>query len=565
MNLVAYGNQNVILNGNPKKTFFTTTYSQYTNFGLQKFRIDFDGQRKLRMTDQSVFEFKVPRYGDLLMDTYLVVDLPNIWSPVIPPICNSAPEAPTHTWQPYEFKWIKNLGSQMIETIRFKIGGQTIQEFTGQYMYNLVERDFDKAKKELYYKMTGNVVELNDPANAYGRVNVYPNAMVGNTDDYDKAGAEPSIRARQIYVPLNIWFTLASKMALPLVSLQYVEMTIEVTIKPVQDLFVVRNISMKTDEAVSDVGYYRKPNFADPTYSFYKFLQQPPEVNIYPTNNDIWPSKRTDWAADVHLLATYGFLSDREVEKFAREEQRYLIKEVYTKTYNDIVGSKRQDIFSQGLVCNWMWFFQRSDATMRNEWSNYTNWPYDGVLPFNVYIPNSSTNKPYIGDCSGNSYYPSEDLSNNPTGIYWTGIYQPMNQKDIMSSWGLLVDGKYRENVQPSGVVNYVEKYVRTSGNAPDGLFSYNFCLNTSPFDFQPSGAMNMSKFTNITFEVETMYPILDEEAQVKTICNLDGEVIGIQKPSWGVFEYTYDMTVMEERYNVLILSNGIGGLEFSR
>ena len=28
MNLVAYGNQNVILNGNPKKTFFTTTYSK---------------------------------------------------------------------------------------------------------------------------------------------------------------------------------------------------------------------------------------------------------------------------------------------------------------------------------------------------------------------------------------------------------------------------------------------------------------------------------------------------------------------------------------------------------
>ena len=104
MNLVAYGNQNVILNGNPKKTFFTTTYSQYTNFGLQKFRIDFDGQRKLRMTDPSVFEFKVPRYGDLLMDTYLVVDLPNIWSPVIPPKCDSSPQAPTFSWQPYEFK-----------------------------------------------------------------------------------------------------------------------------------------------------------------------------------------------------------------------------------------------------------------------------------------------------------------------------------------------------------------------------------------------------------------------------------------------------------------------------
>ena len=74
LNLVAYGNQNVILNGNPSKTFFKTTYAKYTNFGLQKFRIDFSGQRTLRLTASSVFDFTVPRYGDLLMDTYLVVN-----------------------------------------------------------------------------------------------------------------------------------------------------------------------------------------------------------------------------------------------------------------------------------------------------------------------------------------------------------------------------------------------------------------------------------------------------------------------------------------------------------
>ena len=78
LNLVAFGNQNVILNGNPSKTFFKTTYAKYTNFGLQKFRLDFEGQRTLRMTDSSVFNFTVPRYADLLMDTYLVVNLPNI-------------------------------------------------------------------------------------------------------------------------------------------------------------------------------------------------------------------------------------------------------------------------------------------------------------------------------------------------------------------------------------------------------------------------------------------------------------------------------------------------------
>ena len=48
LNIVAYGQQNIILNGNPSKTFFKCVYSKYTNFGLQKFRIDFEGQRNMR-------------------------------------------------------------------------------------------------------------------------------------------------------------------------------------------------------------------------------------------------------------------------------------------------------------------------------------------------------------------------------------------------------------------------------------------------------------------------------------------------------------------------------------
>ena len=174
LNLVAYGNQNVILTGNPTKTMFKCTYAKYTNFGLQKFRIDYDGLRTMQIDSTSHFSFKVPRYADLLMDTYLVVTLPTIWSPIFPPTDTSNNDVESR-WRPYEFKWIKHIGTQMIERVRFTIGGQTIQEYTGQYLYNLVERDFNTAKKELYYKMTGRT-EINDPANAYGNINTYPNA-----------------------------------------------------------------------------------------------------------------------------------------------------------------------------------------------------------------------------------------------------------------------------------------------------------------------------------------------------------------------------------------------------
>ena len=50
MNLVATGQQNIILNGNPSKTFWKAAYKKYTNFGKQNFRLDFDGTPSLSLT-----------------------------------------------------------------------------------------------------------------------------------------------------------------------------------------------------------------------------------------------------------------------------------------------------------------------------------------------------------------------------------------------------------------------------------------------------------------------------------------------------------------------------------
>ena len=558
LNLISYGSQNVFLTGNPSKTFFKTTYSKYTNFGLQKFRIDFDGQRTLKLNEPSVFNFKVPRYADLLMDTYLVVTLPHIWSPVMPPKCvNDGPGTLYHTWRPYEFKWIKNLGTQMIKSVRFTIGGQLIQEYTGDYLYNVVERDFNNVKKDLYYKMTGNVSELNDPANSNGKINIYPSAMQGTNADSNILGPEPSIRSRKLYIPINVWFTLASKMAFPIVSLQYLELDIEITIRPVKELFVIRNV---TGEDNGLFGYYQRPDFSYWEYSFYRFLQPPPDLSL---NQSSYTDTRTNWNADVHLISTYAFLSDDEIRNFALNEQHYLVKQSYTTKFNNVVGSNVIDLKSLGMISSWMWFFQRSDVNLRNEWSNYTNWPYD-YLPSNVITPNGNTNPI---NCGGTNYYASEDLSGNFTGILVSGDFNPTNQKDIMLTWGLLLDGKYRENELDAGVFNYIEKYVRTTGNSPDGLYCYNFCLNSNVNDTQPSGAINLSKFQNIQFQVKTFTPVLDPSAQFLSICSAteDGVIIGVNKSVWNIYDYTYDLTVLEERYNILKFNSGLGGLMYAR
>jgi len=563
LNLVSYGNQNLILNGNPSKTMFKCAYSKYTNFGLQKFRIDFDGSRTLRMNESSKFDFKISRYADLLMDTYLVVTLPTIWSPILPPKDCSG------EWLPYEFKWIENLGTQMIKEVNFLVGGQVIQKFSGQYLYNLVERDFTETKKKIYYNMTGNIAELNDPANSGSRINVYPSAYY--EDPLEGYGPEPSIRSRKLYVPLNIWFTLAAKMAFPLVSLQYNEFHIEVELRPVNELFIIRDVTSPSELS------YIHPNQNEEKLQFHRFLQPPPKP-VEGTGDLIYDDKRTNWAADIHLISTYAFLSEDEVKIFASHEQKYLIKEVYEYTYHNVTGSKKVELDSLGMVANWMWYFQRSDIYLRNEWSNYTNWPYN-YLPYDLIDPKTATNvyKMPITEspCPGGSslYNPGTNPSVvlnttseiNDTKIWLTGRYHEENQKDIMYKWSLILDGKYRENEFDAGVFNYIEKYVRTSGNSPDGLYCYNFNLQTSPFDFQPSGAMNLSKFNNIEFEFKTYQPPLESNVQVLEICDGEGNIIGINKPTWRIYDYNYDLTVLEERYNVLTFTSGTAALMYAR
>jgi hypothetical protein len=555
MNLVSVGQQNIILNGNPSKTFFKTTYAHYTNFGLQKFRVDFEGSKTLRLSEESTFTFKIPRYADLLMDCYLSVALPSIWSPIIPPQQDAPVES--QIWAPYEFKWIENLGAKMISKISITCGNYTLQEYSGDYLLAAVQRDFSTDKKELFDVMTGNTKELNDPANAGSRVNSYPNAFY--TDSI--GGPEPSIRGRILYIPLNNWFGLKSQMAFPLTSLQYNELHIVVTLRPVNQIFQIRD--------VFDYTYnfpYVAPNFNAWYMQFYRFLQPPPDVEVGITS---YVDTRTLWNADVHLNCTYCFLSNDEERLFALEEQKYLIKQVHEQRFYNVTGPNKVELDSIGMVSNWLFYFQRSDANLRNEWSNYTNWPY-GYMPLDI-IPASAegTYIVYRTDSNGNPVAtpigPGVNVNGNLTGLLITSLYSPENDKQILIGMGILLDGSYRENIQPAGIYNYIEKYTRTSGNAPPGLYCYNFSIHSNNSNLQPSGAINMNRFTQIELEFTTIIPPLDPLAQSLTICDPQtGNIIGVNKPTWRIYDYNFNLVLFEERINVVYFVGGNVGLMYA-
>jgi len=540
-NIVAEGTNNVILTGNPSKTFFKVVYSKYTNFGMQKFRIDYDGQRDLRLSEPSVFTFKIPKYADLLMDTYLVVSLPNIWSPIYQPS-----ELTGNKWVPYDFRWIRDIGTHMIKEIEIKCGSYSLQKCSGEYLAAVAKRDYDVNKKQKFDKMTGNVSELYDPANSYGRANVYPSAYYTTNAN----GAEPSIRGRNLVIPIGQWFTFDSTMAFPMVSLQYQELSISVTLRPIRELYQIRDIR----DAVNLYPYVA-PDYTKDEQQLYRFLQTPPSVDLSVYENQI-----NGWNADIHLLANYCFLTKEEAKTFAAEDQMYLIKDVFEYRFENVVGARRLKIESTGMVSSWMWHFQRNDVNMRNEWSNYTNWPYR-TIPSDIYIA------PREDDSGPDGLGPGLNPGNEQTGLFITGDFSVDNQYAIMQYLGILLNGEYRENTFPTEMYQYVEPYSRTKGTATDGLYCYNFCFNSCLTDYQPSGALNMSKFKTIELEFGTYVPPTDiTKSNYKVSCDAQGNIIVVSNSDASrLFDYNFNFTLFEERYNILSFIGGNCGLLYAR
>jgi len=557
LNLVSTGQQNIILNGNPEKTFWKAAFKKYTNFGKQNFTLNYEGTPQLSLTNESTFVFKVKRYADLLMDCYISIDMPTIWSPVLPPQEIIQPDGSIKytNWSPYEFRWIENLGAQMIERITITCGNQKLQEYSGRYILTAMQRDFGGTKRLLFDVMTGQVPDMVNPA--FSHSNKYPNAFYTP----NPAGAQPSINGRTLLIPLGAWFNYQGinkdpSNSFPLVALQYNELQISVTFRPINQLFRIRDVMDYNNNYP-----YVAPNFNQYYMQFYRFLQTPPDETLGPTS---YIDTRTTWKSNINLNCTYCFLSNDESKIFAKNEQKYLITQIYEKPYYNITNQNKVQLDSLGMVRSWMFYFQRSDVNLRNEWSNWSNWEYNGVMPFNNIPAPTSGDYPNPDPSGPPLIGPGTNPTGSASGLQITGNYNQANQKEILISLGILIDGQYRENMLPSGVYNFVEKYLRTNGFADQGLYCYNFCLNASD-TYQPSGAINMSRFTTIEFEFSTINPPVDPYAQVLTICDPNtGEVVGINKPSWRIYKYNYDLYVMEERVNMVIFVGGNAGLLYA-
>ena len=191
-------------------------------------------------------------------------------------------------------------------------------------------------------------------------------------------------------------------------------------------------------------------------------------------------------------------------------------------------------------------------------------------MPRNVIPAPSSGNYPILrtnADGTQTEVFigPGVNSDGTLTGFMITDIYSLENEKNILLQMGIILDGYYREENQPAGVYNFIEKYVRTSGNAPDGLYCYNFCLDTSPFNIYSTGNINMSLFNKIELEFSTINPPINPYAQSLSVCDPEtGQIIGINKPTYQIYEYNFNLYLFEERSNFIYITSGNAALAYA-
>ena len=147
--------------GNPQISFFKVVYRRYTNFALESLDISLSRKTILDNDDiTSIPSIIIPRNADLLSNVYLTFTLPNIYSG-----CYNADGDETSKINniPYEFKWVENIGTNLIESAKLYIGTTEVNNIPGKLMQVLSEINYDDSKKKIYDDMIGNIPEIYNP------------------------------------------------------------------------------------------------------------------------------------------------------------------------------------------------------------------------------------------------------------------------------------------------------------------------------------------------------------------------------------------------------------------
>jgi hypothetical protein len=276
-------------------------------------------------------------------------------------------------------------------------------------------------------------------------------------------------------------------------------------------------------------------------------------VNGLPTNPSL-----TTWALNPYVEANYIFLGDAEVVQLAKSDNSFVILDNRAVSVPGLYGAGNDiELTLVNLCTRIVWVAQRSDASVNNEYDNYTN-----------------------------QYNPQKSRYNNLniTPWYSTGpaIGENQSSPDILIDGTIIFDGAERFNRKTEDFFQLLENYRHHKGEFIPGINTYSFAIDHDKN--QPSGHVNGSMFNKTLLRLTLQDPNFTENPnsnqacivksttfnQAPTVVRLpenfaSNQVVSvITKGPPDVRVYTYNVRAYVESYDFLRITRGIANVMFS-
>ena len=512
LQLVAYGIEDIFLINDPQITYFKIVYKRHTNYSREEIRQNFI-QRPDFNTQVSA---NISKNGDLMEKSHLVITLPEIKAFKDDDITKVA--------------WVRNPGYSLIDTISIEINGRQICKHFGEWMMLWNSMFNPKANDLSFKKMIGDIPELTDYSNGK--------------------------KSYKIYIPLQFWFCRSSANSLPLVSLEYSDVKINLSLKDWTDCilvtpthYIVCNDSLVNFEdyeyieqnidGVISAGFFTyfdpynkrlyytlltSNNFMPVTstvknttkYKIYgkttngyviPTIQNSSSIIINPTSHK-YEKIKTLILGDTFLIINYIFLDEDERLRFSQSKHDYIIEQLYYNSYDEVTGPTETIKLNIDNPCKYIiWILQQKYLYQAKDYYNYTT-TYRHKRDYDIIGENIDVGDPL--------YNFDDSLVKNETLLF--------NQKERVS---------YRD----SKYFRLNQMYEKCVNTPPSGVNGYFFSLD--PNSIQHSGTYNMSKVEKI-------------EIKLNTNSILSTSNIGLLRS-------------YSENYNILRISNGLAAIMFDK
>lgn len=539
--LAAQGIENVFINRDPQITFFKMVYRRHTNFSVEPIKQLFIHDPKLGKKRTSI----IAKNGDLISKIFLVINLPKIKEFTK----NGGIDNLT------KFAWVRKIGFSLINYIEIEIGGKVIDRHYGEWMNILYELTYKR--DEGMDKLIGDIPEL-----------------------YNYSNGKESYR---LYIPLNFWFCKSSGLALPLISMQYSEVKINIEFNDLDKCSLItptNYIEVENDYVNFEKYEYIEQNVDGKIASgmFIYFDEQNKRLYYNKISREDFQSKYLEspesdlppYDINGFDINKYQYFEDANIELVSRKSLVYSNNEEYSK-YN-IIGIKNNlkvmPKFSTKNAINFTKSYTNyerlnnidiNDSYLlvdyifldEDERKKFAESRHDYLIEQLFFIGEHSIENSNV-ELSIDILHPSKYLSwivqynylvdkNNNDHFNYTDDYKYNNNKQLGKSLVLdetvVLNGTERLSKRFNGYFNYVQPYQHFFRNPSEGINIYSFSL--FPEDSSPSGSCNMSQI---------------DQVNVKLSLNKD---VSILKPA--------KFRGYSVNYNILRIVNGLAGLVFDR